>query len=300
MSPLYCPDCFQQKSIGTIDKLNQIMKLLYKLDLSNQQQKVLPTSNNNLSSIETKLNELTDKISASSEQNNNNASEADKSKSTSTYAETAKRSTVKPAVVIKPKTKQTSTKTLDELKYNVDKASIKVCSTRNVRDGGVVLRCENPTETMKVKQIVIEKLGENYEVILPKVKNPRLRISNVDSEIEKDAIIGELKKHNSSIENIEMQLITVIPRKHRSRVFNDIVVEVKSDAYKLLLEMGVLNLPWRECHIHIKRCYKCCGFYHKSDECKQSQKCSRCAGQHKYSECKSKKLYCTNCSSSND
>lgn len=255
---LYCPECFNQKGSGTADKLNQILKVLYKLDLFNQEQKVMPTSNKNLSSIETKLNELTNKFSTNCQPTN--TSNANKRNSTHTYAETTKHGIVKPAVVIKPKTKQTSAKTLDELTKNVDKSSLNVCDTRNVRNGGIVLRCESTTETMKVKQIVNEKLGENYEVLLPKIKKPRVRISNVDADIAKDSVIDELKKHNSCIEHVEMELITVIPRKVRSNSFNDIVVELNSENYKTLLDIGVLNLPWRECpiheHTHVIRCYK--------------------------------------------
>lgn len=101
-----------------------------------------------------------------------------------------------------------------------------------------------------------------------------------------------------------MCLVTVIPRKLRSSQSNDAVVEVNTVSYNKLMEISVLKLPWRECrlfeHLHVKRCYKCCGFFHKSTECKQGQKCSNCAGSHKHSECKSKKYCCTNCKQAND
>lgn len=72
-----------------------------------------------------------------------------------------------------------------------------------------------------------------------------------------------------------------------------------------MLGLGKLNLPWCECkvveHMHVSRCFKCCGFFHKSTECKQSQKCSRCGGSHKHSECKKKQnVCCINCMNAND
>lgn len=294
---LYCPECFKAKSEGTPAKLKEILGLLYKIDLCTQQQKT---------SIEQKLPETIEhKLNALDKKINSVAVNADNSNSkvSPSCANVSKRS-VKPAVVIKPKTKQQSAKTFDDISKNVQKNEVKVCSTKKIRDGGVVLRCENPTETMKVKQVVTEKLGDNYEVVLPKIKCPRIRITNIDKEIANDSILDELKKHNSSIDQIDMQLVTVIPRKRNSAEWNEAVFEVKADAFKQLLEIGVLSLPWQECkiyeHLHINRCYKCCGFSHKSSICKHGQKCSRCAGSHKHSECKSSQLCCVNCKFANE
>lgn len=101
-----------------------------------------------------------------------------------------------------------------------------------------------------------------------------------------------------------MRLITVINRNFKNRSTKDIVVEVKSDAYKQLRKIETLKLPWSECkiqeHLYIRRCFKCCGFSHIVKDCKGKQKCSICAGNHKYSECKSKDFRCINCRVSND
>lgn len=180
-----------------------------------------------------------------------------------------------------------------------------MCGTRSVRDGGVVLSCSDTAETMKVKNLICEKMGDAYEVILPKIKNPRLRVTNIDIDIPKESIIDELKKHNDEIKGIEMKLITVIKRKSTGRKTesNELVVEVNGAAHRKLLEMGILNLPWRECrvleHVYLKRCYKCLGFSHIAKDCTGDQKCSKCDGNHKFSDCKSKSLCCANCRSQN-
>lgn len=297
---LFCNVCFDDKSNGTADKLKLILNVLYKLDFHNQQQ-VSSNQKDVPSSILDKLNAIDTKVSSIKTPAVNGT--APNRNATQSYANVVKK-TVKPAVVIKPKTKQISSKTLEEISNNVDKTEINVCSTRNVRDGGVVLRCENPADTMKVKQMVNDKLGDKYEVTLPKIKNPRLRVTNVDAEIEKDSILNELKKHNDQLKNAELSLVTVINRKRNNHAYNDVVIEMKADLYKAVLEKGSLKLPWRECrvyeHIHLKRCFKCCGYSHKSNECKHDQKCSRCAGSHKYSDCKNSNLCCVNCKFAND
>lgn len=291
---LYCPDCFDQKT-----DMKLIVKLLYKLDLFNQNSKIDNPINQQLSSIQSQLNVLNNNIKDSSQCNVEKVG-----KQATSYAEVVSRPAVKPTVVIKPKTKQKSAETFKAIESNVNKEEVKICSTRNAREGGIVLQCANANETMKVKQIIGEKLGDNYEVILPKVKCPRVRISNIDDKIPKDKIIDELKKANESIQNMQMRLITVIPRKRKANSTNDIVIEVNSASFKQLIEIGSLDLPWRECkvseHIHVNRCYKCCGFFHKSTECKHAQKCSRCGGDHKHSDCKSNKLCCVNCKNANE
>ena len=50
----------------------------------------------------------------------------------------------------------------------------------------------------------------------------------------------------------------------------------------------------------VTQCYKCQGFNHVAKDCKNVQKCVRCAGGHKCTECPDKdkeslKLKCSNC-----
>lgn len=222
-----------------------------------------------------------------------------------TYANVVTAKPVKPTVVVKPKSKQHSKKTMEELTKTVDKKSVNVCSTRNARDGGVVLQCSNANETMKVKQIVSDKLGDDYEVILPAIKDPRIRITNINTDIPDESIINELKQNNECIEDFEMKMVTVIPRKFRDTITKDAIIEVKSNVYRKLLDIGVLNLPWRECkiyeHLYLKRCFKCIGFSHIASQCKQStQCCSKCAENHKINECKSNRVCCINCKTANE
>lgn len=296
---LYCPECFKSKNEGTSEKLKEILALLYKMDCCMQQQK----TSNSQSSIEQKLIALDEKITANNASNNdafvNNRSVKPN------YANVVKNGSLKPTIVIKPKSKQTSSKTYEDITGKIEKNELNICGTRNARDGGIILRCENSAETLKAKQIVKDKLGSNYEVILPKVNLPRVRISNIDPELSNESIINELKNNNECIKEMEMKLVTVIPKKIRSVQSNDAVVEVNSESFNKLLEISVLSLPWRECplseHLYVKRCFKCCGFFHKSSECQQNQICSHCSGSHKHTECKNKKkMCCTNCKQANE
>lgn len=140
---------------------------------------------------------------------------------------------------------------------------------------------------------------------MPIAKNPRLRITNIDTDIEVDSVIDELKRNNESIKEFDLKIIAIIPKKYHGQMSKDIIVEVKNDVYKKLLDLSVLILPWRECrvyeHLYLKRCFKCCGFSHISQQCKQNnQYCSKCAGNHKFDSCNSKKMCCINCKMANE
>lgn len=317
---LYCPDCIEKRENGTEEKLKTIVKLLCKLDLFNQEQKPqIAINNESIKLMSSKLNEVSVKLESvgnanASNSNNNSGSSSSSSHNYNTsdtssqqsYANVAKKGKVKPAVVIRPKNKQDSKKTFEDITKNVEKDAVNVCGTRNVKDGGIVLRCDNTTETMKVKQIVNDKLGDDYEVILPKVKNPRLRITNIPTDLQKESVVDELKKNNEKIRDMDINLVTIINKKATSRqtASNDIVIEVNGAAYSKFMEMKVLKLPWRECrvfeHVYMKRCYKCLGFSHIAKDCKNEQKCSKCAGPHKFSDCKAKKVSCANCRIANE
>lgn len=187
---LYCPTCFDDKTNGTFDKLKEISILMYKLDAYNQAQIVEKQKENDIiASLVRQVKSLEDKVSKLECGNVNQLPNA-KNQNPNVIT----RSNIKPAVVVMPKNKQKSAQTFADITKNVSKSAVDVCSTREIKDGGVVLRCKNSTETMKVKQLVHDKLGDAYEIVLPKIKLPRVRITNIDNEIQKNDIINELKK----------------------------------------------------------------------------------------------------------
>lgn len=158
---LYCPDCMEKKENSTDEKLKTIMKMLYKLDVFNQEQKPqIAINNESISSLSSKLNVISSKLDSvsSSSSNSNNSSDSNNNsnnnnsatsrtsrQTANSYASVAKKGNVKPAVVIRPKNRQDSKKTFEDITKNVERDAVNVCGTRNVKDGGIVLRCVNAT-----------------------------------------------------------------------------------------------------------------------------------------------------------
>lgn len=297
---IFCSDCEKSQDNSIMSKLLELTTVVYKIDLAMQERKPVHQVNDNvLLAMAKRVEYIERKLVDMNIGTNLPGPSANQS-----FANVVKSDKIKPAVVIKPKAKQNSKKTMDDIVNKVDKSQVSVCGTRHIREGGVVLRCNNKNETMKVKEMVRGSLGDEYEVVLPAIKNPRVRITNVCTSIEDNDIINALKEHNEQIGSIEMKLVTCIPKRKGRETSNDVIVEVDADAYSKLLNIGKLNLPWRECriyeHIHLKRCFKCCGYSHISSQCNREQFCSKCAGKHKHAECRSNRTCCINCKSMNE
>lgn len=195
-----CTLCMANPATCLAENVKTIMKFVFKIDLFNQKQVEINTKvNNMMSNTADKMNEISEKLESLG------SSELKSAESnTKKFAKT----NVNPVVVVKSKEKQPSKKTVDEIRKKVDK-KVKVCNARNIKDGGVVLSCENNNDTMKVFSLVEESYGESYEVRLPEEKKPRVRIKNISDKIEKENLIDEIKKMNAELQDTEMKLVTV-------------------------------------------------------------------------------------------
>lgn len=288
---LYCTVCVTNPAECLAENVKTIMKFVHKIDLFNQNQTQINAKVNDvMSNTAEKINEMSEKLESL---------DYSDSKTIPSKPTRAVKTNINPVVVVKPKEKQDSKKTVEDVRKKIEK-NVKVCNARNIKDGGIVLSCENSNDTMKVKKIVEESYGKNYEVRLPATKKPRVRITNISDKMKKEKLIDEIKKMNVELKDVDMKLITVIDRKRYSYTYRDIIIEVNGTDFKKLMKMGIVFLDWRECeiseHLYLQRCFKCCGFSHISTECTyEFQKCSKCAGNHKHDNCKKKTLKCVNC-----
>lgn len=293
---IYCVECLKRKEDSVDENIKKLLKFMYKLD-SNQQESL------NMNKINSNaIKEIEDKFKVFDKKTDNLNHMLENSGKNS-YANVLK-SSIKPVVIVKPKEKQSCKKTLEDITVNISKGELNVCNVRNTRDGGIILCCEDTIETMKAKQVILDKVGDGYDVKLPVIKNPRLKITNIDPNIENENIIEELKNYNENISEINMKPIVFLNRKSKTHHFKELIIEVNSNDYKKLIDIKYLKLPWYQCkilnHLFIKRCYRCCGFSHISSSCKYEQKCSRCAGSHKFSDCNSEINCCINCKVMNE
>lgn len=204
---------------------------------------------------------------------------------------------MKPAVLIRPKSNtQNCGATLDEIRSIG--SDVIVRDVRNVNGGGTILTCETANDIMKVKQLVQQQANDKYNVELPAIKKPRIKIANVCQRFTVDELVIEIKTKNVPVRNGQFGI-----KKIHTRQANDAIAEVDGVTFDALMKLKKIYIGWHSYedteHLYLKRCYKCCGFSHVASEGKHHVACSKCAGSHKAAECNSSSLKCVNCKFAN-
>lgn len=290
---LFCEECEKKPESMVLNNVIMALKYIYKIDLSTQMhEKSHAQACYDIERMKDKI-ELIAKIVAE------NKSTGIHPNDKMSYAGAVKKSVNLP-VFIKPKEKQNSMVTKDEIQNKISFKEIKSNGLKKARDGAIVINCPSQSESMKVKQIVQDKVGEKYTVEIPKAKRPRLKILNLTDEMTKEEIVENLKVQNELLENTDFEVKAVIERKKggKFKVF-DVVIEAEESAYNMFIMMKVVILGWDRCrvveHTHILRCYNCCGFSHITKDCKNKKACSKCGGEHDRKDCTSGAIKCINC-----
>lgn len=300
---VYCADCCKSPSMANIENIKTILKVVFKMDAEMQRQSMLHSDvachldkiKSELASLKNEIGDVNKTIGANAMANNEQKK--------GTFASVVRAAT-KPAVIIKPKTVQQNSKaTIDDIKSHVDYKHIDVCGHRNVRGGGIAVMCGSNASTMKMKNIISSKFGDKYEVNLPETLKPRVKIMNAMNDVPEQEIVNELRRQNDWLEDTDdIVLKKILEKKNRKHDDSmDIVLEVSVGCFDKLMAAGKVNLGWKKCnivhHVHITRCFKCCGFAHIAGECKNKEACAKCGLEHKTKECTRENLECINCKS---
>nr|CAI5825636.1 unnamed protein product [Callosobruchus analis] len=208
------------------------------------------------------------------------------------------------SVIIKPKNiNQSHSETRNIVRQNVNPVDndIKFSQVKNVKNGGLVIRCDGPDDASKLKELASQSLSEEYEIKEVRKQSPRVRIVGMTENIACDRMVAMLKSQNRIFGNSsDCKVLKVWPTKKRGEIYQALL-EVDSATYSGLLGQGsVLLVNVDNCVVYdalgLKICFKCCGLNHYAKDCKKSEQiCIKSAGNHKVSECNSAQLKCVNC-----
>jgi len=187
------------------------------------------------------------------------------------------------------------------VKNNINPTSMKVGvkSFKSLKDGRVLIETGTSDEANLLSASIRDKCGNDLEVSVPKLRNPRLVIYNVPQDIKVENMEETILTQNPELGLVQGDIGTkFMYRTKRGRV--NMVIEVSSDTRKKLLH-SKLKLGWLICstedYLVAKRCFKCSRFNHTHQECRGEETCPLCAGQHKLKECTAQatQYKCTNC-----
>lgn len=213
-------------------------------------------------------------------------------------------------VIIKPKNaNQESKKTLETVQKYVNPAALEVGikEVRTVKDGGVVIKCNTKDEINKIKNVAEKKLGKNYKVNAPDLRNPSIKLLDIDREFSSEELIDTLKKQNLFLDHESVALNVKIFKKMKTKWMA--IIECDPESFSKIMKENALFLDWCRCrvfeYVSVFRCFKCGRFGHKADQCTSSGSiCLRCAkpvSEHASDkECDCENLKCVNCMEANN
>lgn len=207
----------------------------------------------------------------------------------------------KSRLIVKPTGSQTSDKTKTDLRAKVQ-CSVPISGVRNASNGGIIITCDSSDQIRALHREASDNLGTDYEVRLLEKHNPKILIVGMSTLIDKTALTEKLKDQNSFLRNSTISVIKV-QQSTKSKYFNA-VVELDNQSYKQAIHLKKLFINWERCfvydNVYVVQCYKCCGYNHKTDICKNDQSCSKCAQPHLFKDCTSSFTMCINCKTSNE
>lgn len=182
-------------------------------------------------------------------------------------------------MVIKPKNNEqgNSKKTLEAVQKYVNPSVLEVGirEIRNTREGGVVIKCDSRSEIEKVKSVVEKKLSKTYNISAQNLKNPSVKIVDIEKEMSSEELILFLKKQNYFLNHEKLTLSVKILKKMRTKFMA--IVECDPESFRRIMKEGFLYVDWARCrvfeYVSVYRCFKCGSFGHKKDQCKIESIC---------------------------
>lgn len=236
----------------------------------------------------------------------------------------------KHVIVIKPKDQELSpedTRSLIKARINPKDLQVGISEMKKVK-GGLLIECSSVEDCIQLEREINEKHKEVLIPQIPRKRNPKLIIYNVEepdpdeeendpnkeesvpkediteSIIKQNREIGDFlkDKDQSNLFDLKFKFKLRAKEKHRAHA----VFEVSPDMRRLILSMGKVSVNWMKCqakdYIPVIRCYKCNRFGHFSKDCQEEEEiCGKCSEKHPTRNCnKTPDAYkCINCTRSN-
>lgn len=138
-------------------------------------------------------------------------------------------------------------------------------------------------------------------MISPQLRKPKIRIIGIDESLSEADLLETIKSQNETLIGDDISVITIYENKHKNNF--GAILQCGPISFNNIMSVEKLNIGWNRCKVYecinVKRCFKCCGFNHKSNECKNRQSCLKCAEDHNIKDCKAQITNCVNCKSAN-
>lgn len=208
------------------------------------------------------------------------------------------------SVIIKSKVNQDPLKTQREIQEKIKPNELKIGITKSHpnKQGNLLINCSNKEESEALKLAIERTMGDKYEIKMPNLRLPRVKIVNYNGNLKQADIEERIRNQNKWIteeDNFKITYIKHIKNKNTRTIFG----ECTAGLFHKMMEVKKLCIGWERYPIYedltVPKCYNCQGFYHKSIVCKSKMVCHICAGEHDGKTCENQEKKCKNCLISN-
>lgn len=202
-----------------------------------------------------------------------------------------------PMVVVQPKKSQKSVITKSELTKSIDPKSIGISDIHNIPNGGIAIDCKTRDETTKLKDEAYTKMGDKYTVKITESNTVKVKLIGMSDKLSEDEMLKTMREQNEFLMNSEIKIKTIFENKKH----NDFgaILEMDNESYNKILTGEKIKIGWCRCRVFecvdVRRCYKCCGYNHRSSQCKNRLSCLKCGGEHLMKDCSARNYVCVNC-----
>lgn len=231
----------------------------------------------------------------------------DKKEEKISYANIVKKDKIEPVLIVKPKVDQTSNITKEDIKQNVNPASLAVgvSGIKEISKGQVVIKCENEKDRDKIQNKIQEEMPNKYDITKPILKYPSLKIigiHNEDDMNDNEKLVEQMIEQNQEINKEEEGFHLKVMRKMKNdkypRTFS-LIIQTDPKTHSKLAEKERINIGWSRGKIYdfvnVIRCYKCLRFNHFAKDCKNNSTCYKCGSEHDSATCNATEKKCINC-----
>lgn len=98
--------------------------------------------------------------------------------------------------------------------------NVKAHSLNEISNGGIIIKCGDEQAGNICRNDLITKIGQNYDVIISKKFNPRVKIVGLDSKYSDTELVDKIKVQNCLDKECEIKVI------ENKQVENKIFVQV--------------------------------------------------------------------------
>ncbi|CAH0555135.1 unnamed protein product [Brassicogethes aeneus] len=218
-----------------------------------------------------------------------------------TYAEKLRKQS---SIIIKPndESQLNSVTKMDIMKkINPLVNSIKINSVKNIKNGGLIVGCNDVEEANKFKELADKEL-KDYKIKDANKIQPRVRIVGLSEKLNEEEIKQYLLLQNKELicDQATVKIVEIKALKNKDTVYQA-VLQTDIITYQKLLKHGFVVIGLDSCKVYdaitVLRCFSCNGFNHDSSVCskKNDPICPRCAENHSVKDCQSESLKCINC-----